>query len=27
VGDLVQQAITIGRAHSEAPGQLTIDDT
>ena len=27
VGDLVQQAIALGRAHSEAPGQLTIDDT
>ena len=27
VGDLVQQAIAAGRAHSEAPGELTIDDT
>jgi MoxR-like ATPase len=27
VGDLVQQAIAVGRAHRESPGQLTIDDT
>ena len=27
VGELVQQALTAARAHREAPGQLTIDDT